>query len=384
MNSSINLIAIFVADFIGVIMLLLIMFTRGWIIPSRKKESRLMFALIIATLIDCLVDPFAFFSDGKVGLANYRISFFCNSFLYLYNLIVGTGVLFLVTIHINKKISTVQKIVASVIFLIEFLLLVINYFKPIIFYIDENNVYTRLDGYFLYIAFGLFLVFYGLIIYVIARIRDGALRYFPVWEFLLPIIICIFIQTNYYGISIQPVGFVISFTAIIISIQHESLYIDKLTGAYNRYELDKIILDYKKRRNRKFAAIMLDLNDFKMINDTYSHSEGDHALITLVNIVSNIIQNDGVVIRFAGDEFIIIINKASDGTVEEYSDKIMTAIEEYNNASDKPYKLSSAIGGEIFDMSKDYDIDFMKRIDELMYKNKSEYYKTHERHGVRN
>jgi diguanylate cyclase (GGDEF)-like protein len=167
-------------------------------------------------------------------------------------------------------------------------------------------------------------------------------------------------------------------------MQHESLYIDKLTGAYNRYELDKIILDYKKRRNRKFAAIMLDLNDFKMINDTYSHSEGDHALITLVNIVSNIIQNDGVVIRFAGDEFIIIINKASEGTVEEYSDKIMTAIEEYNNASDKPYKLSSAIGGEIFDMSTDYDIDFMKRIDELMYKNKSEYYKSHERHGVRN
>ena len=164
-------------------------------------------------------------------------------------------------------------------------------------------------------------------------------------------------------------------------MQHESLYIDKLTGAYNRYELDKLIDISNRKRKRIFAAIMLDLNDFKRINDTYSHTEGDNALIVLVNIITNIIQNNGVVIRFAGDEFIVIINKADENTVSYYSKKINDSIEEYNKTSEKPYQLSVAIGGDIFDISDENSTDFMKKIDQLMYINKSEYYKTHDRRG---
>ena len=379
MGSDINLTGVFIADFIGVLLLFLILFTGAWILPTRKKESNLLFVLIIATLIDCLVDPFAFFTDGKPGMLNYIICFLSNTVLYIHNFIVGAGVLFLVSIHIHKKISKIHKLLVFVIFIIESSLLIINYFKPVVFVIDENNVYSRLWGYMFFIGFGLLLVFYGLVIYLLARIRDGSLRYFPVWEFLLPITICIFIQSEYYGISLQPVGFAISFTAIVVCMQHESLYIDKLTGAYNRYELDKIIHDTKRRR--KIAAIMLDLNDFKSINDNYSHTEGDNALIALVNILTNIVQNDGAVIRFAGDEFVVVINNANEKAVSHYIERINEGIDDYNKTSDKPYKLSTAIGGDIFDLSVENRTDLLKKIDQLMYINKKEYYKTHDRRG---
>ncbi len=86
--------------------------------------------------------------------------------------------------------------------------------------------------------------------------------------------------------------------------------------------------------------------------------------------------------RFAGDEFIIVINTADENTVADYTDAINKAISKYNKKSGKPYTLSVAIGGDIFNI-KDSDDDFLQKIDELMYKNKSEYYSNHERKGRR-
>ena len=379
MNNGINIMNIIIADFIGVLLLLIILFTKGWSLPTRKKESRVLFLMIILTLIDCIVDPVSFYTDGKVGLVNYNILFFSNTLLYLYNLLVGVGVLFLVSIHIHKKISKAQRFIVLTIFCCEAALLVINYFKPIVFSIDSNNVYHRQSGYYAFIFFGFFLIFYGYAIYMVAKIRDGSLRYFPVGEFILPIITCVTLQTLLYGISIQPVGFAISFTSIVVCLQNESLYLDNFTGAYNRYELDKIITELKKKKAATIAAIMLDLNDFKRINDNYSHSEGDSALCAIVNILTGVVQNEGVVIRFAGDEFIVIINKADENTVDTFKERIISGIKAYNSNSGKPYKISTAIGGDIFTVNRNDDSDFMKKIDALMYQNKNEYYKTHDR-----
>ena len=251
MESGINVTSAFIADYIGVLILSLILFTKGWLLPNRKRESKLLFILIIATFIDCIVDPFAYYFDGRPGKLSYVLLFMSNTVLYIHNFIVGAGVVFLVSFHIHKKISNFHKALVFVIFIIESTMLIVNIFYPIVFVIDENNVYSRLFGYNFFIGFGLLMVSYGLLIYLIARIRDGSLRYFPVWEFLLPITACIVIQTIYYGISLQPVGFAISFISIIISMQHEMLYIDKLTGAFNRYELDMIIESYKKKHKYK-------------------------------------------------------------------------------------------------------------------------------------
>ena len=200
---------------------------------------------------------------------------------------------------------------------------------------------------------------------------------------MMPAFLCILVQTLFYGISIQPVGYAVSFTAIVTCFQNECIYIDKLTGTFNRYEIDKITETLKKNKNRTVAAIMLDMNDFKSINDTYSHAEGDSALIALADILSGVVQNQGVVIRFAGDEFIIVINKADESTVPRFREKILKAVDDYNAHSKKPYSLSVAMGGDLFELDGRGDVDLLKRIDELMYQDKSEYYKGHDRRGHR-
>ncbi|MCR4690025.1 MAG: GGDEF domain-containing protein [Lachnospiraceae bacterium] len=377
MVSNINLTAVFIADYVGVMLMGLVLLTKGWRLPARREESKILLTLIVATFIDCLIDPFIFIVDGRPGLFNRIYNTVGNSLLFLYNLVMGTGVLALIVKHINKKISKVQYVTVWALTTIETVLLVINLFSPIVFSIDENNVYKRGPCYFVYIIAAFYLIAYSFVVYLNGRIREGALRFFPVWEFLLPIISGVTIQTLFYGVSMQPVCFAVAFCSIVVCLQNEYLFLDKLTGVYNRYELDKIREHYRKRKNEKIAAIMLDMNDFKAINDNYSHTEGDAALVAMADILTGVVQNDGNVIRFAGDEFVIIFNSGEEETIPTYCNKIREALDAYNETSGKPYKLSAAMGGSIFDLNDQTDI--ISRIDSLMYEDKKRYYETHDR-----
>lgn len=377
MSVGIDMTAVFIADCVGVLLLTLILLARGWDLPGRRDESRILFIMIIATMIDCLIDPFVFLVDGRPGSMYRALGFFSNSILYLYNLVVGTGVLALVVKHINKTISRFQYVTVCLITVIESILLVINIFNPIVFSLDENNIYKRGPLYSVYIIAAFYLLIYSLTVYFTTQFRDGSLRYFPVWEFILPITIGVIIQTAYYGLSVQPVCFAISFCSIVICLQKECLYIDKLTGVYNRYELDKIVNYYVRRKKKRFVAIMLDLNSFKSINDNYTHKEGDEALIAFANILSQVTQTGGNVIRFAGDEFVLIADDSGESTVKDYCDRITSAIEEYNSTSNRQYELSASMGGDIIDINECND--FIGHIDTLMYENKRQYYMTHDR-----
>ena len=383
MTSSVNIQSVLIADLIGCLLLLHIIITKGWKIPTREQESRMLLILTTMSLINCVIDPLAFYFDGKPGDLSVYVLYSVNTVLFLYNTAVGLGVVFLVCYRLRKKITTVQKIVVGAMLLTEVLLLLMNLFTPTVFYIDSNNLYHRERFYMVFVLFGFALIIYSWFIYAVERLKKGSLRYFPVWQFMMPAFLCIVIQTLHYGISIQPVGYALSFNAIVTCFQYECIYIDKLTGAFNRYELDKIIMDLKKKKSRTVAAIMLDLNDFKAINDTYTHNEGDAALVALADILSGVVQNEGVVIRFAGDEFIIVISKADENTIPHFREEINKAIAEYNDVSGKPYTLSVAMGGDLISMNGEADVDFLKRIDELMYEDKSEYYKTHDRRGQR-
>ena len=152
---------------------------------------------------------------------------------------------------------------------------------------------------------------------------------------------------------------------------------------YNRYELDKFLKNTRFKRNNRIAAIMLDLNDFKSINDNYSHEEGDKALVAFADIIATEIGTDGIVIRFAGDEFIIILPKFRSNDLSEYKSRINRALENYNATSGKPYKLAAAIGGKIFDTRQDDMTDVVSQIDALMYSDKKSYYMLHDRRGRR-
>lgn len=85
---------------------------------------------------------------------------------------------------------------------------------------------------------------------------------------------------------------------------------DKLTQSYNRLKLDETMdeqFELSKKNATPFSIIILDIDHFKLVNDTYGHQVGDHVLIELVAILNKNVRSDDVVGRWGGEEFLIIL-----------------------------------------------------------------------------
>lgn len=382
MTPVINLYAVVVADFIGLSILLLILATKGWNLPGRKEESHILLRMLIVSIVNCIVDALVSSFDGRVGPGHefyHAVLLAGNSYLYAYNVIVGVFLVHMIVKHIDRSLSRLQKILLWFISIVQSILLIINLFYSVVFKIDTNNEYHRGQFFFVFIVSGLALVIYGYVYYFSSKIKNPALRYFPVFEFLLPILVGMLIHSTVYGISLLPACFAVSLAGIVISFQNECIYIDKLTGVYNRFELDRELRRLQKAKKDTVVAYMLDLNGFKKINDNYSHEEGDQALIAFAGILNEVFGSVGTVIRFAGDEFVALVRKGKESDIELYKKKTAEAVERYNENSGKPYKLSAAVGGKVFDFSKEDTQDLVVVIDKMMYKDKDDYYKDHKR-----
>ncbi len=126
---------------------------------------------------------------------------------------------------------------------------------------------------------------------------------------------------------------------------NEELYLDALTGAYNRrYYEDRI------RKVRGHAGVaMIDLDDFKLYNDTCGHNAGDLVLSTVVGIIRKCIRRSDILIRYGGDEFLLILPDVE----EEIFSKKLKQIRDMVYAAEVPgytkLHLSVSIGGVLAD-----------------------------------
>ena len=82
MGSMINLQAVYVTDLVGVAILVSILASRGWNLPARKEESRIIATLLVVSIFNCIADIYAFACDGMAGPLYYWILMVSNTFLY--------------------------------------------------------------------------------------------------------------------------------------------------------------------------------------------------------------------------------------------------------------------------------------------------------------
>ncbi len=373
----------YASDVLGVLLTVILLISGGWRAHTNGRESRALLVILFTVMAGNVVDLICWSIDGMPGAAGRVLGYTANSVLYLLAVVLGPAFLTMTTRHIRERLPVWHWRVIAAICGTECTILVVNLFVPLVFSLDENNFYVRGDLFWLYMLVEVTLLLYGIGIYVLALARGRLLPFFQVWLFFLPLTVAMPLQSFFYGLSLIWPSLSISTAAAIICLQNESIYLDKLTGIYNRYYLDELTKRYRKRHHEKLSALMLDLNDFKAINDQYSHAEGDAALIAFSRILTDAVRSDGAVIRFAGDEFIILLVSAEADAVERCRGALQEAMDAYNAASGKPYRLSAAMGGEIFDVQHEDVSDFMNRIDHKMYEDKKAYYRAHDRRGQR-
>ena len=145
-------------------------------------------------------------------------------------------------------------------------------------------------------------------------------------------------------------------------------YHDTLTGLPNRRKLIEDIQDLIKRK-QKFAFLLLDLDQFKMINDTFGHVFGDNLLKIITMRLQQVIGPNDSIYRFAGDEFIILFPESRDeGSISKGADKILSVFHEKIQLSPTvEIYTTGSIGISVFP-THGIDIDqLMKNADFAMY-----------------
>ena len=129
-----------------------------------------------------------------------------------------------------------------------------------------------------------------------------------------------------------------------LSGYNEKLYTDVLTGIYNRRFFEEKI----KNMEDEAGIAVIDLDDFKLHNDTYGHSAGDAALITTANIIKKYIRKTDILIRYGGDEFLLILPSIKKHIFEDKLKLIREKIHDTVVPKYEKMQLSVSIGGAIF------------------------------------
>ena len=157
------------------------------------------------------------------------------------------------------------------------------------------------------------------------------------------------------------------------NVLHASLH-DPLTKLLNRSSLEPSLqreIQLSKRHGSPLSLIMLDIDNFKKINDNYGHLAGDNILIKIAFIISNTIRETDYAFRIGGEEFLILLNDTSIKDAEKLAERIRTKVEQ-SYVTFENHKLSYTISLGISYLQPENDQQsLIKKADKAMYKAKT-------------
>ena len=151
---------------------------------------------------------------------------------------------------------------------------------------------------------------------------------------------------------------------------------DQLTKLYNRHFFNEIIdkeTSNAERKTEPLSLIMIDINGFKQINDTFGHLTGDKLLAETAALIKNTARKSDIVFRYGGDEFLVMLTNSDCDTAAGMVRRILDGVEEWNKTSADAFgcKLSLSVGCSTYEKGRDV-LETLKEADERMYQNKKE------------
>lgn len=167
----------------------------------------------------------------------------------------------------------------------------------------------------------------------------------------------------------------------LMQILNKMARVDQLTGMYNRKYLDEFtetVIPQAIRTNTPYGVLMIDIDFFKMINDTYGHDVGDEGIRIVSRVIKDSIRETDTAIRFGGEEFIVLLHNCDKDFIKEVAEKIrINFSKEKISAGSESFSKTLSIGAVMFPDDSDSIWKCIKYADMSLY-----YAKEHGRNQV--
>lgn len=343
---------------------------------SLHTEDKVYDGIAKVNILGAVAETISFLVDGKSFIGCRQLNYISNSLCFIGTVSMGLLWCLYVNLRIYRNFKKISEKMAVVMipWMIEVIMVLGNLIKPgIMFKVSADNVYQRtggaLAGYItlvIYLAYSLYMVYHS-------RKQGVNLSYFPVFYFVCICFAGVLIQLVFYGVTSS--WLITAVTLIFTQMQSyaENIYMDELSGLYNRRYLKAVLAKRKNTDANSLYGIMMDVNDFKYINDSFGHSMGDKAISTMGNILFKSIPDAGIAIRYAGDEFIVLLTDADKPCVLATINEINKNISRFNDSKAEPFELSVSMGYAEFGKDDNAEV-FLRNMDDKMYEEKRRYH----------
>ncbi|WP_242694229.1 GGDEF domain-containing protein [Proteiniclasticum aestuarii] len=237
----------------------------------------------------------------------------------------------------------------------------------ILFQINESNQYSRGDFFFLFITAYAF----NFMILVVRTLDMGKTYNYPIVKKLMALSVFTILGTSIQLVvpsaysSWHSVTLALGLYFLLLSEFDTSF--DTLTGLYNRSSFDKAVTELRKPS--AFSVIILDINEFKNVNDTYGHDYGDKVIQAVASVVKASFSKDFTCYRYGGDEFSILSRETDPDQIETQLKTMTIAL---NDVRENGMALPTvSYGYSIFQGGEDLNVyKALKEADEEMYRYK--------------
>lgn len=368
---------ILVANGMAVLMTIFLLLCRRKNRETIHIEDRLYDGMVVANLLGAVFETVSFLVDGQDIDGGRMINLLSNSLCF-----IGTvSIAFLwclyvdVRVYRNYKRTMRRAKIVMLPWLAEVAAVICNLFvSGVLFTVSQDNVYQRSNG--ALIGYITLVLYFSYSIYLVYHSKNQGinLNFFPVLLFIGPCFAGVLIQLFCYGITTSWVSVAIALMFVQMQIYAGNLYTDELSGLYNRRYLNCILAKMEYSEEMSLYGIMMDMDNLKTINDNFGHSTGDRAICAIGDILFKSIPSNGAAIRFAGDEFIVLLSDADEDAVRSTIQEINCRISRFNESCTELFALSTSIGYARFNEGDDAK-SFMNHMDEKMYEEKQKYHR---------